>query len=262
MATFPGVSSYFTPDLGTLSTNPHDSTPRTLQPSLQINTCQPYDSAIPDRPHSSPSSFRPIVGLGVEWPPGPSQAAKSDDEESPCSLVQPVTPVPIATSTSRHHRHASSFSSFTELQNQAPRPQFTPILPHPAGVRQLQAQKRAASEDEWESPISKRKRSFPSSPQVEMTEEDNFLLHLKDDQNLTWKEIASRFQNEMGKQFQVPALQMRLKRLRERMRTWTENDIQALRMAHHYWLSQKFEIIASKVRLSFLSSGAQLLTTV
>ena len=80
-----------------------------------------------------------------------------------------------------------------------------------------------------------------------MTEEDTLLLHLKDDENLSWKEIASRFQNEMGKQFQVPALQMRLKRLRERMRTWTENDIHALKMAHDYWLSQKFEIIASKV---------------
>jgi hypothetical protein len=249
---FSDLSSYFTPELGTLSTNtPHDFTPRTLQPSLQINTTQPHDSTIPHRPHSSPSSFCPIAGLGVEWPAELGHAPRSDDEESPSSLAQPITPAPMPTSTSRHHRHASSFSSFNEYQNQVPRPQFTPILPNPVGLRQLQAQKRAASEDEWESPISKRKRSIPPSPQVEMTEEDTFLLRLKDDENLTWKEIATRFQNEMGKQFQVPALQMRLKRLRERMRTWTENDIQALRLAHEYWLTQKFEIIAAKVSAFF-----------
>lgn len=87
-----------------------------------------------------------------------------------------------------------------------------------------------------------------------MTEEDNLLLRLKDEENLSWKEIATRFQNEMGKQFQVPALQMRLKRLRERMRTWTENDVHALKMAHEHWLSQKFEIIAAKVNSFFFST--------
>jgi hypothetical protein len=80
-----------------------------------------------------------------------------------------------------------------------------------------------------------------------MTEEDTFLLRLKDDEGLTWKEIATRFESEMGKSFQVPALQMRLKRLRERMRVWTEGDIHALRLAHEYWMNSKFDIIAAKV---------------
>jgi hypothetical protein len=112
---------------------------------------------------------------------------------------------------------------------------------------QAQAQKRAASEDEWESPSSKRKRSIPPSPQYELTEEDTFLLKLKEDEDIPWKEITSRFQSKFGKQFQVPALQMRLKRIRERMRVWTENDVHALKMSHDWWLSQKFEIISSKV---------------
>jgi len=145
-------------------------------------------------------------------------------------------------------RQTSSLSSLTEFQNKTLRRQFTPIVPNPAGLLQLKAQKRAASDDEWEPALVKRtKRPIPPSPQVEMTEEDTLLLHLKDVENLSWKEIATRFRNEMGKQFQIPALQMRLKRLRERMRTWTENDIHALKMAHDYWLSQKFEIIAAKV---------------
>jgi hypothetical protein len=112
----------------------------------------------------------------------------------------------------------------------------------------MQAQKRSASDElEWESPGTKRKRSAPPSPNLEMTEEDTFLLRLKDQEQLTWKEIALRFHNEMGKTYQIPALQMRLKRLRERLRVWTDNDVQALRLAHDYWQNQKFEIIAAKV---------------
>ncbi|KAF2434761.1 hypothetical protein EJ08DRAFT_581297 [Tothia fuscella] len=91
------------------------------------------------------------------------------------------------------------------------------------------------------------RRSSPPSPNIEMNEEDQFLLRLKDDEGLTWKEIATRFQDEMGKSFQVPALQMRLKRLRERMRVWNEVDIHALRLAHEYWMNAKFDIIASKM---------------
>jgi hypothetical protein len=93
-----------------------------------------------------------------------------------------------------------------------------------------------------------------------MNDEDQFLLRLKDDEGLSWKEIATRFEEEMGKSYQVPALQMRLKRLRERMRVWTEGDIHALRLAHEYWMNQKFEIIAAKVCnsqviITFISSN-------
>ena len=80
-----------------------------------------------------------------------------------------------------------------------------------------------------------------------MTAEDDLLLRLKDEENLTWKEIATRFQTDMNKTFQIPALQMRLKRLRERMQVWTDRDVQALKMAHEYWVNQRFEIIAAKV---------------
>jgi hypothetical protein len=89
--------------------------------------------------------------------------------------------------------------------------------------------------------------STPSTSAVEISEEDSFLLRLKDEENLTWREIASRFQSDLSKTYQIPALQMRLKRLRERMRTWTDVDVQALRMAHEFWLTNKFDIMASKV---------------
>lgn len=87
------------------------------------------------------------------------------------------------------------------------------------------------------------------SPDVNtgLSEEDELLLRLKDDENLSWKEIQSRFQTDMSKTFHVPALQMRLKRLRERLRTWSDVDVEALRLAHDYWHSNKFEIIAAKM---------------
>jgi hypothetical protein len=64
---------------------------------------------------------------------------------------------------------------------------------------------------------------------------------------MPWKDIAARFQTDLGKSYQIPALQMRLKRLRERMRVWTDTDVRALRMAHEYWVQNKFDIIAQKV---------------
>jgi hypothetical protein len=83
-------------------------------------------------------------------------------------------------------------------------------------------------------------------------EEDRLLIQLKDEESMPWKDIAARFQSDLGKTYQIPALQMRLKRLRERMRVWTEADVKALRMAHEYWVQSKFDIIAQKVSFSSL----------
>ena len=88
---------------------------------------------------------------------------------------------------------------------------------------------------------------------LELSDEDKLLLQLKDDESMPWKDIAARVQTDLGKTYQIPALQMRLKRLRERMRVWTEADLKALRMAHEYWVQSKFEIISQKVRKSRLA---------
>ena len=52
---------------------------------------------------------------------------------------------------------------------------------------------------------------------VELNEEQQLLLKLKEEENLPWKDIAVRFQTDLGKSYQVPALQKRFKRLRERL---------------------------------------------
>lgn len=71
----------------------------------------------------------------------------------------------------------------------------------------------------------KRKRAVSNPGPVELNEEETLLLKLKEEESLPWKDIAVRFQTELGKTYQVPALQMRFKRLRERMRNWTETDV-------------------------------------
>lgn len=138
-----------------------------------------------------------------------------------------------------------------ELPLIAPQPRrvFTPIAPQPIDTPRSMVTKRPRDDDEVVE-VSKRRRRSESttSIQLELTEEDKLLLKLKDEESMPWKDIAARFQDDLGKQYQIPALQMRLKRLRERMRVWSEVDVRALRMAHEYWMQNKFDIIAQKVR--------------
>ena len=102
-----------------------------------------------------------------------------------------------------------------------------PIAPDPVGLRQMNALKRMRDEEEQYSEYGqkKRKRAPSNVGPVELNEEEQLLLKLKEEENLPWKDIAVRFQTDLGKSYQVPALQMRFKRLRERMRTWTDTDV-------------------------------------
>ena len=136
------------------------------------------------------------------------------------------------------------------LTSPQPRRMYTPIAPQPMEAPRSHGVKRLREEDdEVADEIKRRKRSVSStSVQFELSEEDKLLLQLKEEESMPWKDIAARFQSDLGKAYQIPALQMRLKRLRERMRVWTESDVKALRMAHEYWAQNKFDIISQKVR--------------
>jgi hypothetical protein len=198
-------------------------------------------AALPTRPRSSPTTFPSVP----QWSPEPDLAEANYGLGILGSAVAQLTP---ASSPLSHHAHSASSTS----ESLPPRRYYTPIAPNPMGLRRLHPKKRSVSDDDYESPSpapKKRKRSEPPSPALELTEEDTFLLKLKDDEKISWRDIAVRFRTDMGKSFQIPALQMRLKRLRERMRRWTEMDVQALRMAHEFWMKSRFEIIAAKVRL-------------
>lgn len=133
-----------------------------------------------------------------------------------------------------------------------------PIAPPPTSTI-LRQGKRLRPDDQYENgraPQRRRSNSNTQPPQMpgaakaqnELSEEDQLLLKLKHEENLPWKDIAREFEVRLGRSYQVPALQMRHKRLRERLRTWTEDDVSALEAAYEYWEKSKFEIVAQKVR--------------
>ena len=93
----------------------------------------------------------------------------------------------------------------------------------PAG---LGKRKRKVEEDSGpETALKRPRKSIPSYTNSELNEEERLLLQLKDQQLLTWKDIQFQFQQTLSRSYQVPALQMRYKRLREKLRPWTEIDV-------------------------------------
>ncbi|KAI9847725.1 MAG: hypothetical protein M1837_001973 [Sclerophora amabilis] len=134
-----------------------------------------------------------------------------------------------------------------EVSVSPPKKAPVPIRPNPIGLRPVNSQKRARDEESPELVSKRRRRSSASHGNSELNEEERLLLRLKDEENLPWKDIALRFQLELGKNHQVPALQMRYKRLREKLRVWTDSDVQALAQARDYWEKFKWDIISTKM---------------
>jgi hypothetical protein len=198
----------------------------------------------PNRPRSSPTEYQwPMNSLGI-----------SGSTMAPHFYSSPTFP---------QGRDRSPCLSEPAMELSAPQARrfYAPIAPHPSGAR-TSAPKRSRGDDDDE-PLDqgkRRKRSDSNtSATMELGEEDRLLIQLKDEESMPWKDIAARFQSDLGKTYQIPALQMRLKRLRERMRVWTDVDVKALRMAHEYWVQSKFDIIAQKVSLTQSVSRQHLL---
>ncbi|KAF2644540.1 hypothetical protein P280DRAFT_390332 [Massarina eburnea CBS 473.64] len=125
---------------------------------------------------------------------------------------------------------------------------YTPIAPHPSAPGTSAPKRPREVDDEMTEYLKRRKRSESNtSATIDLGEEDRLLIQLKDEEGMPWKDIAARFLSDLGKPYRVPALQMRRKRLKERMRVWTDIDVKALRMAHEYWVQNKFDIISQKV---------------
>lgn len=58
-----------------------------------------------------------------------------------------------------------------------------------------------------------------------MTEDDSLLLKLKDDEGLPWKAIAQKFRDMSRGEFRVPTLQMRYRRLKDKLRVWDAEEV-------------------------------------
>lgn len=198
-------------------TTPYSSAPHIPPP---ISITHPSHVVPFSRPKSSPSTFGPNVEdlLFTENP----FRIKNEDYATPMFSMSPQ-PVPSTKTPSPYYTGDYPASSL----NASPgRHGPVPIAPDPVGLRQMQTLKRMREDEEYsEYGQRKRKRAPSQAGPVELNEEEQLLLKLKEEENLPWKDIAVRFQTDLGKSYQVPALQMRFKRLRERMRTWTETDV-------------------------------------
>lgn len=203
--------------------HPHDfNTPYSaphIPPPIEVSSVPSH--VVPfSRPKSSPSTFGPSVEdlLFAENP----FRLKQEDYGPP---MFSMSPQPIPSSKA----HSPFYSEGYPVSNPSGSPRRhapIPIAPDPIGLRQLNNLKRMREDEEYtEYGQKKRKRAPSNAGPVELNEEEQLLLKLKNEDNLPWKDIAVRFQTDLGKSYQVPALQMRFKRLRERMRTWTETDV-------------------------------------
>ncbi|KAL9065125.1 MAG: hypothetical protein Q9157_007582 [Trypethelium eluteriae] len=200
-----------------------------------------YNDHAPPRPRSSPSAFGPNGGDFV-WP-NPLGIKHAQTEDYSTSSGYSNGPAPPVRS------HSPYFGNFgvSEINAPQPRKSYPAIAPNPMGVFEKSSLKRSRTEETSPEAPQKRRKSSCSMTTPELGEEDQLLMRLKEEENLPWKDIAARFQSDLGKSYQVPALQMRFKRLRERIRPWTDVDINALRMAHEYWEKNKFDIISAKM---------------
>ncbi|KAI4285035.1 MAG: hypothetical protein L6R38_000987 [Xanthoria sp. 2 TBL-2021] len=170
-------------------------------------------------PKSSPSTFGPNVE-DLLFPENPFRL-KSDEYMPPMYSMAPLQTSKAPATSLYGGEFGLSATTMSPIRSGP-----VPIAPDPIGLRQMNALKRMREEEDYSEFNQKRRKRAPSQTgPVELNEEEQLLLKLKEEENLPWKDIAVRFQTDLGKSYQVPALQMRYKRLRERMRTWTETDV-------------------------------------
>nr|POF17490.1 hypothetical protein CFP56_12904 [Quercus suber] len=177
-------------------------------------------------------------GLGIQYPgithqPQPTPATSAFTQEAFPSY-------PIEGSY-------SNAPSPPEIRAPKPRRPYTSIAPNPAGI--TTTKRRRDDDDPGESSImsDKRRKRASSLASADLNDDDRFLVQLKDDEGLPWKEISTRFLTDKGQTVRVATLQMRYKRLREKFRMWEEVDMNALKLAHDYWEKYKWEIISAKM---------------
>ncbi|EMC99541.1 hypothetical protein BAUCODRAFT_144949 [Baudoinia panamericana UAMH 10762] len=198
----------------------------------------------PNRPKSSPSTFGPMPD-SIAWPATSSglgiQYTTAADPTPLTSTFPPtVFQYPV------DEQYSASTASPPEIRHPQPRRSYPNIAPNPAGVVTLKRSRE--EEDRAEaSGSSKRRKRTTSAATADLSEGDRFLVQLKEDENLSWKDIAYRFETDRGESPQVPALQMRYKRLREKHRVWEQQDVTALRQAYEYWEKSKWDIISTRM---------------
>jgi len=195
-----------------------------------------------NRPRSSPCSFGPTAE-SIHWP-----------ESSRIGLgihgygEEPVfTPALYGPPMSMSEQDAYASQSPPALQQPTPRRRYPVLAPSPGSSSVKRERERDDETPVSASPPGKRRKRAGSVAATDLSDDDKFLVRLKEEEALPWKDIAQRFGDHHNKVYQVAALQMRYKRLREKFRVWNNEDVEALKLAHEYWEKYKWDIIGSKV---------------
>ncbi|EHL02533.1 putative transcriptional activator Myb [Glarea lozoyensis 74030] len=94
----------------------------------------------------------------------------------------------------------------------------------------------------------------PRGPKLKFTpEDDQKLVDLKENKNLTWKQIAEFFPGRSSGTLQVRYCT----KLKAKTTQWTDETIQKLRTALHDYEQEKWRIIAQKVGTGFTSAACK-----
>ncbi|RFU34370.1 hypothetical protein B7463_g2038, partial [Scytalidium lignicola] len=94
----------------------------------------------------------------------------------------------------------------------------------------------------------------PRGPKLKFTpEDDQLLVDLKENKNLTWKQIAEFFPGRSSGTLQVRYCT----KLKAKTTQWTEETIQKLRTALHDYEQEKWRIVAQKVGTGFTSAACK-----
>lgn len=144
----------------------------------------------------------------------PSQPLHQQHDQSPNYFNPPVKrESPPLTQTTQKRRKPSDPTTPLYSQNHH-RIASTEAMKMPSNVKLHSTQSRF------------KQLGNNADPQL-LTEEEEFLLHLREQREPRpdWKTTVIEFNNHTGKSFQIPALQMRYSRLKERIRPWTEKDV-------------------------------------
>lgn len=220
-----------------------------------------HDHAFPSSPYlSDPPSYFGAFGVSA-----PSTSATSVSESSPSLNAGSNINSSGALSTDGgrpYQEHPSGHADNYPTYQQQPIHNTPPLLntPNPDALRPGKKSKQkdgsssrsrpskaksvsssgASHPASFQDPLSplpiRRKRKTNAKGAAEgdyvgeMNPSEQILMELAEE-GLPWKEIAARFYERTGKNMKVPALQMRLKRLRERLRKWTETEVCSLNLA-------------------------------
>lgn len=206
----------------------------------------------PGRPRSSPSTFGPSpenldwtqsAGLGIQYTTAAGQPTPLTSTFPSVALMPYTGEMPF------------EVESPPQLQQPQPRRPYQSIAPNPAGVTAVKRQREedeaaAFAAGESRPPSNNKRRRTNSAADDTLSEDDRYLLHLRETEGLPWKDIAARFTQEKNEEYSTARLQMKYKRFRDRRRVWEEQDVIALQQACEYYERCKWQIISAKVSFS------------